>query len=398
VSGTRVAMALSTAPDGTAAAAEVCRAISDQLGPGPVTLAVVFASPALCADPEAEAMLALIGERLAPDALVGGMGEAIVAESREVEDGPALAIWAARLPGARITPFRLSAQATDEGLGVVGWPAELERDPAPDAPVIMVADPFTFPADALLSQLNLDQRGVTVVGGLASGGASPGEHRLFHGSTVLSEGAVGVIVRGIRMVTAVSQGCAPIGPDMVITAGEGQVVNELAGVPALSKLEEVIAALPPEQRALAGGGLLVGLVIDENQPEYERGDFLIRGIHGGDPATGALYVGERVRVGQTLRFHVRDARSADEDLRLALREARRDLGAVTPAGALLFTCNGRGTHMFSGPDHDAGVIREELGVPAVGFFCNGEIGPIGGRNFLHGFTAIMALFGDGDVA
>jgi small ligand-binding sensory domain FIST len=387
-------MGLSTAEDGGRAAAEACDAVLRQLGPGTVSLVVVFASPSLCGD-EVEAMLETIDDRLAPGVLIGGMGEAIMGGGREVEDGPALALWAARLPGARIAPFRLTTRATDEGLGVLGWPAELEQDPAPQAPVILIADPFTFPADALLSQLNLDQRGVTVVGGLASGGAAPGEHRLFFGPRALRDGAVGAILHGVHVVTAVSQGCAPIGPDMVITSGEGQVVHELAGVPALTKLEEVIAALPEEERTLAGGGLLVGLVIDENQPDYGRGDFLIRGIHGGDPATGALYVGERVRVGQTLRFHVRDARSADQDLRAALREARRDLGGVTPAGALVFTCNGRGTHMFPGPDHDASVIREELGVPAVGFFCNGEIGPVGGRNFLHGFTATMALFGSG---
>jgi small ligand-binding sensory domain FIST len=354
---------------------------------------VAFASPDTLRG--ADELLAAVHERLSPDCVIGAMGEAIIGEGREVEDGPALALWAARLPGARVTPFRLVARTSDEGLGVLGWPSELEHDPPPEGPVIMLADPFTFPADALLGQLNLDGRGVRVVGGLASGGRGPGEHRLLFGREVHEDGAVGVIVRGARMVTVVSQGCAPIGPDMVITAAQGSTVEELAGVPALTKLEEVVAELPEEDRAMASvGGLLAGLVINENQPDYGRGDYLIRGIHGGDPLSGTLQVGERVRVGQTMRFHVRDAASADEDLRGALRRARHELGSHSPSGGLIFSCNGRGTRMFASADHDAAVVLEELGTPAAGLFCNGELGPVGGKNFLHSFTATMALFAD----
>jgi len=377
VSAERIGVGLSLDEDPVRAAAEASEAVAAALGPGPTSLVVAFASPETSEG--AEDLLEAVHERLAPDCLIGAMGEAIIGGGREVEGGPALALWAARLPGAQVTPFRRGARATDGGMGVIGWPSELEHAPAPDGPVIMLADPFTFPADALLGQLNLDGRGVRVVGGLASGGRRPGEHRLFFGRAVHDDGAVGVVVRGTRVVTVVSQGCAPIGPDMVITAAEGTTVEELAGMPALTKLEEVVASLPEEDRAMASiGGLLAGLVINENQPHYERGDYLIRGIHGGDPLTGSLHVGERVRVGQTMRFHVRDAVSADDDLREALRGARRELG--------------RETRMFATSDHDAGVVSEELGAPAAGLFCNGELGPVGGKNFLHGFTATMALF------
>ena len=214
---------------------------------------------------------------------------------------------------------------------------------------------------------------------------------------MLEEGAAAVALRGATMRTVVSQGCMPVGPEMVITDGEGSTVRSLAGKPALEKLEEVVAGLEPEERALAVEGLLAGLVIDENVPDYTRGDFLVRSIHGGDRESGSLIVGEQVRVGQTMRFQVRDASSADEDLREALRAARAGLAGAAPAGALIFSCNGRGTRMFPSPDHDATAIREELGdVPAAGLFCNGEIGPVGGRSFLHGFTATMVLFGDAD--
>jgi small ligand-binding sensory domain FIST len=279
-------------------------------------------------------------------------------------------------------------------MGVLGWPDAIsDGGDADTGPVIMLADPFSFPADGLLAELNDEPGAPAVVGGLASGGTRPGEHRLFAGTDVVEEGAVAIALQGARMRTVVSQGCLPIGPEMVITAAEGSTVLELAGMPALMKLQEVVEALEPGERALALDGLLAGLVIDENTPDYERGDFLVRAIQGGDRDTGALVVGERVRVGQTMRFHVRDAASADDDLRAALREVRGGDGHGEPGGALLFSCNGRGTRMFPTDDHDATAIADELArIPAAGLFCNGEIGPVGGRSFLHAFTATMVLF------
>jgi small ligand-binding sensory domain FIST len=393
----RFGVGLSQSPDPRAAAREACAAVRDALGGASPTLAVMFASPDLCED--AEGLLAAVHAELAPEHLIGSMGEAIVGAGREVEDGPALAVWGAVLPGTEVIPFRLVARPLGEGLGVLGWPDAVADAPAGNVgPIIMLADPFTFPADGLLAELNAEPGAPVVVGGLASGGRKPGVHRLFAGGDVLEEGAAAVALRGARMRTVVSQGCMPVGPEMVITSGEGSTVRELAGKPALEKLEEVVEGLEPAERALAGEGLLAGLVIDENVPDYRRGDFLVRAIHGGDRESRSLIVGEQVRVGQTMRFQVRDAGSADEDLREALRDAREGLGSA-PAGALVFSCNGRGTRMFGDPDHDARAISEELGdVPAAGLFCNGEIGPVGGRSFLHGFTATMVLFGSGSGA
>jgi small ligand-binding sensory domain FIST len=387
------AVGLSLDDDPVAAAREACAAVRAGLGGGaPPTLLVMFASPGLCE--EAETLLAAVHDELAPEYLIGAMGEAVVGDGREIEEGPALAVWAARLPGAEVMPFRLVARPLGEGMGVLGWPDAISDDGAAGVgPVIMLADPFSFPADGLLAELNGEPGAPAVVGGLASGGTRPGEHRLFAGTDVVEEGAVAIALRGARMRTVVSQGCLPIGPEMVITAAEGSTVHELAGMPALMKLQEVVEALEPGERALALDGLLAGLVIDENTPDYARGDFLVRAIQGGDRDTGALVVGERVRVGQTMRFHVRDAASADDDLRAALREARDGEGHGEPGGALLFSCNGRGTRMFPTADHDATAIAEELArIPAAGLFCNGEIGPVGGRSFLHAFTATMVLF------
>ena len=388
----RFGVGLSTAADPREAAVEACAAARATLGPEAPTLVVMFASPSLCED--AEALLAAVDGELEPEHLIGSMGEAIVAAGREVEEGPALAVWAARLPGTEVIPFRLVARPLGEGMGVLGWPDAIADAPAGNiGPIIMLADPFTFPADGLLTELNDEPGAPVVVGGLASGGRRPGEHRLFAGRDVLEEGAVAVALRGASMRTVVSQGCMPVGPEMVITDADGSTVRALAGKPALEKLEEVIAGLDPAERALAVEGVMAGLVINENIPEYGRGDFLVRSIHGGDHDTGSLIVGENVRIGQTMRLQVRDARSADEDLRAALRAARADLGDAEPGGALVFSCNGRGTRMFPAPHHDAEAIAEELdGVPAAGLFCNGEIGPVGGRSFLHGFTATMVVF------
>jgi small ligand-binding sensory domain FIST len=274
---------------------------------------------------------------------------------------------------------------TGSGLGIAGFP-----EPNGAALVALLADPYTFPAGGFLDRLNEEWPSLPVVGGIAVGGEEAGSQALLLEDGAHTGGAVGTVLRNVRVVTVVSQGCAPIGRDAVVTRAEGNVVYELAGQPAVSRLKEELEALPVERQLLAARGLLAGLVIDENKPSYQRGDYLMRGLLGADDETGAIAVGERVRVGQTMRFHVRDAASADEDLRLSLQQA---VAGVQPAGALLFTCNGRGRGMFGMPDHDARLVHEALGGDAIaGFFCGGEIGPVGGQTFVHGFTATLALF------
>jgi small ligand-binding sensory domain FIST len=255
----------------------------------------------------------------------------------------------------------------------------------------VLADPYTFSAGALLSYLNEARPGMPVLGGLASAAAA-GSAALFRDGDVLQGGAVGCSLSGLTLLPCVSQGATPIGPEMTITAARGNLVEELASRPAIARLRQAIGELEPREQALAAEGLMLGIVIDENQPQYERGDFLVRPILGADPDSGALALGEQVRVGQTVRMHVRDGATADEDLREALGTRAQALGGEGAAGALLFTCNGRGSHMFDVPDHDASALEDALGAPAAGFFCAGEIGPVGGRNFLHGFTATIALF------
>ena len=382
----RVGAGLSVSPVAAEAAGEAARQARAALDAAPVDLAFLFLSPEHFAE-SAEALEAAEDE-LAPANLLGCVAEGVVAGERELEDGPAAAVWAASLPGAEIETFHSLAVGTDEGVAVTSFP-DLDRADL----VALLVDPFTFPAAGFLSKLNEEEDAAPLVGGLAAGGGEPDTQALFVDGEVVYEGAVGAVVRGAPVRTVVSQGCEPVGRDAVITNAEGNVVFELAGEPALERLKADLANLTEEQqRSAARGGVLAGLVIDENRSEYGRGDYLMRGLIGVDEDTGALAVGEPVRVGQTLRFHVRDAAAADEDLRENLGNA---IDGDRVAGALLFTCNGRGTNLFAAADHDARAVGELLGGDAIaGFFCAGEIGPVGGKPFLHGFTATLAVFLD----
>ncbi|HEX8645254.1 MAG TPA: FIST N-terminal domain-containing protein [Thermoleophilaceae bacterium] len=381
----RIATGLATDDAGPDAFAEAAARAALGLGGAPADLVVVFAAaPNL---EHAEEGLAALEERLRPGAVIGCGAQGVIAGGRELETG-GVAVWAASLPGGTVRPFHLEAfDAGDEGVAIAGLPSLMGAEA-----IILLADPYSFPVEPLLDRLAGDHPGLPVIGGLASAGAVPGEGALLHAGGVADRGAVGVALAGVDVRPCVSQGARPIGPEMVITDCEENVIHELASRPALKRLHEAIGELEPHERALAANGLLLGIVIDENQPDYERGDFLIRGLLGVDEEAGSVRVGERVRVGQTVRLQVRDGDSADEDLREALA---LHAGALRgpPAGTLLFSCNGRGSHMFGVPDHDALALDDAFGgAPAAGFFCAGEIGPVGPRSFVHGFTATLAVF------
>jgi small ligand-binding sensory domain FIST len=383
----RIGTGLSTSPDQRAGALEAALTAREGLAGEPCDLAVVFASGTHLAAPEA--VLEAIHEALDPAALVGCAAGGVIAARREVEDGTAVSVWAAHLDGGSATTFHAMVEELEEGTGALAGMPEL--DGADGA--ILLADPATFPTDAVLRFLSESAPAVPLVGGLASARVAGGGTALFLGDEVRDEGAVGVRLDGVEVLPCVSQGAAPIGPELTITAAEGHVILELAGRPALEKLRETIEALPAEDLALVQGGLLMGIVVDSNKPDYVQGDFLVRGLVGADPDTGQVAVAAEVRPGQVVRLHARDAESADRDLREALSVRMRALGGRTPAGALVFSCNGRGRGLFGRSDHDAETVDDELGgAPAAGFFAAGEIGPVGGESFLHGFTATVAVF------
>lgn len=258
--------------------------------------------------------------------------------------------------------------------------------------MIVLSDPFSFPTDLLLHEINRNG-GTPVVGGLASGGMQAGDHRLFFGREELEAGAVGVLIDGVETLTAVSQGCAPVGPEMTVTEADGPIVAELASQPALDKMKEVIADLEPDEQRLADEGVMAGIVVDENKPEHTTGDFLVRALRTGEEDEGTVIIGERMRVGQIVRLQVRDEDTARSELRDRLDDVKGQLGGRRVGGGLIFSCNGRGSQLFGEPGHDATALQEAFGAPDVaGFFCNGEIGPVGGKSHLHSYTVSMLLF------
>jgi small ligand-binding sensory domain FIST len=382
---TRVGAGISTGLDPRAAATEAAQTAAGPLGDAEPDLAVVFAAGAHLAAPEET--LEAIHDTLAPGSLVGCGAGGVLGSGRELESGTAIAVWAAHFADGTARPFHAQLEGDDDEAVVAGMP-----EVGPGAALMMLCDPYSFPADLVLAGIADALPGLPVLGGLSSAQSLDGEATLFFEREVCRQGAVGVSLEGIEMLPCVSQGAAPLGRELTITAAEANIIYELAGQPAITTIEQVIAGLSMHDRALIAGGLLLGVVIDGGKPEYEQGDFLVRGVLGADAETGAIVVGANVKAGQVVRLHARDARSADEDLRRALRLRAQAIGGQ-PAGALVFSCNGRGQQMFGISDHDASLVAEELGgAPAAGFFAAGEIGPVGGRSFLHGFTATVAVF------
>lgn len=388
-SGPRFAAALSTESEPLRAATAVAGEAQAQLG-GAADLGFLFVSSQFAGD------IARIGARIVEQTgtrcLLGTTGEAIVGGALEIEQAPAISLWLAQLPGAKLTTMRLDFERTPEGGVIVGWPDELRDDWPTDSTLLVLAEPFSFPADYLLERVNADRPGVQVFGGMASGGWEPGQNRLVDAQGEIDSGAIAVLVQGnVRVRGVVSQGCRPIGRHFVITKAERNVIQELSGRPALERLQELYAELPEADQALVRQGLHVGRVMNEYQSEFNRGDFLVRNVIGADKTDGAIAIGDFVKVGQTVQFNVRDAVTADEDLRAMLQAAATPDGKTS--GGLVFTCNGRGSNLFPEPHHDARTIQEIWnGLALAGFFAQGEIGPVAGKNFVHGFTASVVLF------
>ena len=378
-----------TEDPGEAATRAVAQA-TNALGDDAPSLAVLFASARFLGT--AEALVAAIAEQTGPLPLIGCVGESVAGGAREIESEPAVSLWL----GAGLGPvetFAMEYVRTPSGGAYGGYLFPSEPHGEPHGAHLLIADPYTFPADGLLAHLNDKAPGAVVMGGMASASLAPRQSRLFLDNRVLTSGAVGVHLPEAEIHPLVAQGCRPVGDAYIITRAEGNVIHELGGRPPLVRLREMAAAMPSRDTELLARGLQLGVVIDEHRDQPGQGDFLIRGVVGADPGSGAIAVGDRIQVGQTVQFHVRDAESADEDLRRALERESEALGGRRPAGALLFTCNGRGSRLFAQPDHDAGLIAATLGdIPVAGFFCAGELGPVGGQNFLHTFTASIALF------
>jgi len=365
------AAALSRHHEPAEAVAEVVGEVIERLGAGP-DVAVLFVTEAHV-DALGDAAGA-IRSILRPGTMIGTTAVAVAAGRSEVEDAPAMALWAAQMDG--VTGVRMAAGAGPD-----------DEELAAAHSLVLLADPFTHPVGTALEELAVRHPHLTVVGGLAS---APGGNRMLLDGEVHRDGAVGLLLSGsVRVEPVVSQGCRPIGTPLVVTSSTDNLIHEIAGQPAVDRLRAVLEGLSEDDKTLARRGLHIGRVVDEHREQFRQGDFLIRGVLGIDRASGGLAVGDRVPVGSTVQFQVRDAASAHDDLVGALDGAEAD-------AALLFTCNGRGMRLFGTPDHDAGTVADRLADPPVaGMFCAGEIGPVGDRVYIHGFTASLALFRSG---
>ncbi len=342
-----------------------------------------------------------VATTLMPEHVLGCSAGGIIGAGREVEERPAVSITAARLPGVTVRAFALDdADLPDEDAPPRAWESLIGVAPSANPAFIVLAEPFSFAADQLLRGLDYAYPKSAKAGGLASAGERAGQNVLLADGDLLRRGAVCLALSGaIAVDTVVAQGCRAIGNAMKITRASGNFVVELDGRPPLAVLKDLLPRLSERDQRLARSSLFLGVSTDPLLDEPGPGEYLIRNILGVSADNGALAVGELVRVGQAVRFHLRDALSSSTDLDALMAryaaERLADPALPRPEGALLFSCLGRGKNLYGRPDHDTDLFRDKVGdVPLGGFFANGEIGSVHGVTHLHGFTSSFALFRD----
>jgi small ligand-binding sensory domain FIST len=371
--------------------AEAGQALEAQLGGSQPDLLLAFTSSEHAGEHE---HLAALAERRFPGSLLAGCTAAgVIGDAHEAEEGPALSLTAAVLPGVALSPFHLDMTSLPPAEGSArDWRAVVGATPEARPSFLLLADPFTMDARELIAGLDAAYPGAPKFGGLASGGTDAGENRLLLGRDVHRSGALGIAFSGdLAVETMIAQGCRPIGEPMIVTRCRGGLLLELDQRSPMKVLRELYLSLGERDRELMKHSLFLGIEMRADRIVYDPGELLVRNILGGDEETGALAVGAELRPMMVTQFVLRDARTADGDLRRML--GRQRPSASPPAGALLFSCVGRGAGLFGRPDHDTALFEERLGpAPLGGFFCNGEIGPVGGTTFLHGYTSAFALF------
>lgn len=366
---------------------DVSRAVLDRLGEH-ADFALVFPSAHFA--PQAESLVLNLKRAIGARVMLGCTGEGVIGPAHEIEEQPAVAVVAARLPGVGVEPFAIPKSALINIALNASLLGKYYAPPVDTRFVVMLADPFSAPMDGVLDAFNQECDGVPIIGGMASGARQPGETVLIMNDRVIREGLVGVSFIGpIQADIIVSQGCRPIGAVFEVTESKNNVIDSLGGESPLVRIQAMLDELDDDDRDLLRNGLFIGRAIDSRKDALGRGDFLIRGVLGVDSRTGAIAVSDVIDPGERVQFHLRDARTAREDLEMML-SPHALFGE--PSGAFLFSCNGRGRRLYEEPDGDISAIRGFFhGIDLAGFFCAGEIGPIGGKNFLHGHTASLAL-------
>src|SRR5579872_1775853 len=357
-----------------------------------VSLGLVFMSPRFF--PHARQVLEILRVHGQVPLLAGCSSGSLIAGAEEVEENAGLALALYSLPGAELKAVHFTQEGVEKAESPGHWQRATGVSAGQTNGWLVFADPFHLDSEDWLRSWNEAYAPLPVLGGLASGDYSAQQTQIYLNGEVFEEGGVAVSIGGgVKLLGVISQGCTPIGETWTLTKVERNLIQEIGNRPAYEVLAETFNNLSAEEQKTSRGNLFVGLVINEYLEDFHRGDFLVRNQIGADPHSGILAVGAVPRPGQTMQFQRRDAAAATEDMLALLGRAREQLAGLTVYGGCLCSCNGRGRHLFGSPSHDAQMIQRRLGpFGLAGFFCNGEIGPVGDRNFLHGYTASLALF------
>lgn len=371
---------------------QCCRIIHDSLGMHDPDLVAIFVSSHH--SDMYDVIPSKIAEQLHSKHIIGCSAGGVIGAGVEIENQPGISMIAGILPGVELQSFHLlEEQMPDMDAGPEQWESLVANDPHDDPQFILLTDPFTIRSDELIRGLDYAFVGSTKIGGMASGGRAKGQNALFLDQGIFRSGAVGLGLKGDILINpVVAQGCRPVGNPLRVTKSFENVVFELDGYPTLDVLKGIYQSLNERDQGLVRQSLFLGIVMDEFQDFPVMGDFLIRNIVGLEPKAGGLAIGEIMREGQIVQFHLRDGQTSSDDISAMLSQFR-DRSATQSRGALLFSCLGRGSYLYGKPNHDVEVFRQIVGdIPLGGFFCNGEIGPVAGTTYLHGYTSAFGIF------
>jgi small ligand-binding sensory domain FIST len=363
-----------------------------QLPAPKVSLGLVFMSPPFF--PHAKQVLEILRVHGQIPLLAGCSSVSLIAGDQEIEEDSGFVLALYTLPGAELKAFHFTQEQVEEANGANYWHMETGIGPKQTNGWLVFADPFNLDSEGWLKSWNEAYAPLPVLGGLASGDYTAQLTQVYLNGEVFEEGGVAIAIGGeVKLAGITSQGCTPIGETWTLTKVQQNVIQEIGNRPAYEVLAETYNNLSAEDQEKARGNLFIGLVINEYLEEFHRGDFLVRQLLDADAQSGTVAIGAHPRLGQTVQFQRRDATAATEDLLALLARAKERLAGATVYGGCLCSCNGRGQELFNVHSHDAQLVQQYLGpLGLAGFFCNGEIGPVGERNFLHGYTASLALF------
>jgi small ligand-binding sensory domain FIST len=366
--------------------------LRSQLQSPKVSLGLVFMSPKYFQ--HTKQILEILQVHAQIPLLAGCSSQSLIVGEQEVEQNAGLTLALYAMPGVDVKASHFTQEQVEEANGPGYWRLETGIEPNQTNGWLVFIDPFHLDSETWLRTWNEAYAPLPVMGGLASGDYSEQLTQVYLNSEVFEDGGVAISIGGdVKLAGVTSQGCTPIGDTWTLTKVDDNIIHEIGNRPAYEVLAETFNGLSPEEQKSARGNLFIGLVVNEYLDEFHRGDFLIRNLLGADPNSGSIAVGALPRLGQTVQFQRRSAAAATEDMNELLARTKRKLGDATIYGGCLCSCNGRGQNMFGKPNHDAEMVQQRLGpLGLAGFFCNGEIGPIGERNFLHGYTASLALF------